>query len=137
MKLLCVEDNAIQRRMIDIMLATTGIDVDFASNGYEALEAYQTTEYDAVLMDVEMPEMSGLQTAREIRQMEGGFHLGYTPILFLGGQRGETETDEGFDAGGDGHLMKPFTSEALFGALDKVMKSTNGFGLPGLMRVSR
>lgn len=135
MKLLCVEDNAIQRRMIDLMLAATGIDVDFAASGPEALEAYQLTQYDAVLMDVEMPEMSGLQTAREIRQMEGGFHLGYTPILFLGGET-EVAVDDAFDTG-DGHLMKPFTSDALFGALDQVMKSANGQGLQGVLRAAR
>lgn len=137
MKLLCVEDNATQRHMIDIMLAPTGIEVDFAVNGYEALEAYQTTEYDAVLMDVEMPEMSGLRTAREIRQMEGGFHLGYTPILFLGGPHDHTELEDGMDAGGDGHLTKPFTTEALFGALDQVMKTARGQGLDGLLRAAR
>ncbi len=136
MKLLCVEDNAVQRRMIDLMLATTGIDVDFAVSGPEALEAYQTTEYDAVLMDVEMPEMSGLQTAREIRQMEGGFNLCYTPILFLGGET-DIAVDDAFDAGGDGHLMKPFTSDALFGALDQVMKTANGQGLQGVLRAAR
>ena len=135
MKLLCVEDNAIQRRMIDLMLAATGIDVDFATCGPEALEAYQTTEYDAVLMDVEMPHMSGLQTAREIRQMEGGFHLSYTPILFLGGET-EIADNDAFDAG-DGHLMKPFTSDALFGALDQIMKSANGHGLQGVLRAAR
>lgn len=137
MKLLCVEDNATQRHMIDLMLAATGIDVDFAHNGYEAIEAYQTTQYDAVLMDVEMPDMSGLQAAREIRQMEGGFNLGYTPILFLGGQSDEAVLDDGFDAGGDGHLMKPFTSDALFGALHTVLKAANGEGLQGTLRALR
>jgi CheY-like chemotaxis protein len=136
-KLLCVEDNAVQRRMIDLMLAATGIDVDFACNGFEAIEAYQTTEYDAVLMDVEMPDMSGLKTAREIRQMEGGFKLDYTPILFIGGPHDEAEMEDGPDAGGDGHLMKPFTSDALLGALDQVMKAANGQGLQGMLRATR
>jgi CheY-like chemotaxis protein len=129
-KLLCVEDNATQRKMIDLMLAATGIDVDFASNGAEALEAYQASEYDAVLMDVDMPEMSGLQAAKEIRQMEGGFHLGYTPILFLTGEASEAHIDEGFSAGGDGHLLKPFTSEALMGAIDTLLHAAKGLRLP-------
>lgn len=116
--------------MIDLMLAATGIDVDFASNGFEALEAYQASEYDAVLMNVDMPEMSGLQTAREIRQMEGGFHLGYTPILFLATENSDEHIDEGFSAGGDGHLFKPFTSEALTGAIDRLLHTAKGLRLP-------
>lgn len=129
-KLLCVEDNPTQRKMIDLMLAATGIDVDFACNGHEALVAYQASEYDAVLMDVDMPEMSGLQAAREIRQMEGGFHLGYTPILFLTGDSSDTHLDETFTAGGDGHLLKPFTSEALTGAIDQMLHAAKGLRLP-------
>ncbi len=133
MKLLCVEDSATQRHMIDLMLATTGIDIDFASSGPEALEAYQTTEYDAVLMDVDMPDMSGVQAAREIRQMEGGFHLGYTPILFLGNP--QVAEDDALNA--DSHLMKPFTSAALMGALDSLMRTATGSGLHNSLRSTR
>ena len=75
MRLLCVETNATVRKMVDLMLATTGIDVDFAESGDEAVEAYQVNEYDAVLMDMDMPVKSGIQTAKEIRQMEDGFML--------------------------------------------------------------
>lgn len=129
MKLLCVEDNATQRKMVDLMLAATGIDVDFATDGQEALEAYQTTEYDAVLMDMEMPGMSGLQATREIRLMEDGFHLGYTPILFLSANESAERIDMGYQVGGDGHLNKPFTSGALISALDSVMRAVKRRGL--------
>ena len=124
-RLLCVEDNATHRRMIDLMLASTGIDVDFAENGSEAVEAYQVNEYDAVLMDMQMPVMGGVQAVREIRQMEDGFALTHTPILFLSGMDANDAVDLGMEAGGDGHLSKPFTSEALFGALDYVLRTTN------------
>jgi CheY-like chemotaxis protein len=128
MRLLCVEDNATQRRMIDLMLASTGIDVDFASDGREAIDAWQINDYDAVLMDMEMPVMSGLKAVREIRQLEGGFHLGHTPILFLSGNQNTDQIDQGYEAGGDGHLGKPFTSAALIGALDGVMRAANRNG---------
>ena len=137
MRLLCVEDNSTLRKMIDLMLASTGIDVDFAQNGQEAVEAYQVNEYDAVLMDMEMPVMSGLRAAREIRQMEDGFHLDYTPILFLTGHENHGHLDQGFEAGGDGHLTKPFTSEALIGAIDQVLKTTHHDGLGQMLRAMR
>ena len=132
MRLLCVEDNSTLRKMIDLMLATTGIDVDFATDGREAVEAYQVNEYDAVLMDMEMPVMSGIQAAREIRQVEGGHHLNYTPILFLSGNESRDQIDHSFEAGGDGHLAKPFTSEALIGALNGVLAAANRGGVQNL-----
>ena len=125
------------RKMIDLMLAATGIDVDFAEDGQSAMEAYQTIEYDAVVMDMEMPAHAGLRTAREIRQMEDGFKLGYTPILFLSGRNDEDHVDEGTEAGGDGHLTKPFTSEALLGALDRILRTGNRMGLQGTLRAAR
>ena len=109
--------------MIDLMLAATGMDVEFASDGQEAVEAWQVNEYDAILMDMEMPVLSGLKAVREIRQMEGGFHLDYTPILFLSGNHDVDQIDLGYEVGGDGHLCKPFTSTALIGALDSVMRA--------------
>jgi len=132
MRLLCVEDNATQRRMIDLMLAATGIDVEFAGDGREAIDAWQVNEYDAILMDMEMPVMSGLKAVREIRQMEGGLHLGYTPILFLSGNQDADQIGQGYEAGGDGHLGKPFTSAALIGALDSVMRAVKRRGLHDL-----
>ena len=137
MRLLCVEDNSTLRKMIDLMLAATGIDVDFAENGAEAIEAYQVNEYDAVLMDMEMPVKSGLQAAKEIRQMEDGFLLDYTPILFLSGNSDDSHIDQAREAGGDGHLIKPFTSESLIGALDRVLRTTRPSGLDGMLMAAR
>jgi CheY-like chemotaxis protein len=132
MRLLCVEDNATQRKMIDLMLAATGIDVEFAGDGREAVEAWQVNEYDAILMDMEMPVMSGLKAVREIRQLEGGFHLGYTPILFLSGNQDADQIGQGYEAGGDEHLGKPFTSASLIGALNSVMRAVKRRGLHDL-----
>lgn len=119
MKLLCVDDNSKQRQIIDLMLAATGIDVDFAENGREAVEACQVTQYDAVLMDIEMPVMSGLQAAHEIRQVEGDA----TPILFVSG------APDLPDIGGDGHLTKPFTADGLIRALNHVLHLADGCGV--------
>ena len=78
--------------------------------------------------------MSGLKAVREIRQMEGGFHLGYTPILFLSGNDTAGQIDLGYEAGGDGYLSKPFTSNALIGALDGILRATNRSGLQEMTR---
>lgn len=137
MRLLCVETNATVRKMIDLMLAATGIDVDFAETGDEAVEAYQVNEYDAVLMDMDLPVKSGIQTTREIRQMEDGFMLDYTPILYLTGAIDQEQLEQGREAGGDDHLMKPFTSEGLIGAIDRVLRHTRPSGLDGMLMAAR
>jgi len=133
-RFLCVDDNLTLRKMIDLMLATTGADVDFAENGREAVEAYQTKEYDAVVMDMEMPVMSGLQAAREIRQIEDGYHLTHTPILFLTGNEDLAHVEKGVEAGGDGHLTKPFTSDALIAALDQILRCSHRSGVQNILR---
>ena len=129
MKLLCVDDNSKQRQIIELMLAATGIEVDFAENGQDAVEAYQVNQYDAVLMDIEMPVKSGLEAAREIRQVEDGFHLGYTPILFISANGSDQESHCEREAGGDGHLAKPFTADRLIGALNHVLHRAEGYAV--------
>ena len=126
MRLLCVEDNSTLRATVDLMLAPAGIDVDFAADGAEAVEAWQFNEYDAVLMDIEMPGMNGLAAVRAIRRMEDGFHLGYTPVMFLSSYDDEAHVERADEAGGDGFLAKPFTTETLLGALDGLMRQRRG-----------
>ncbi|MDC7685234.1 response regulator [Asticcacaulis sp. BYS171W] len=133
MKLLCVEDNSTLRKMIDLMLSATGVHVEFAANGREAVEAYEVSEYDAILMDMEMPVMDGLEATKEIRQIEYGHHLSHTPILFLTGNDDRSALVHGQEVGGDGHLMKPFTPEALFKALDRVRHLPSCSGYDGGM----
>lgn len=130
MKFLCVEDNATQRHMIDLMLAVTGVDIDFVTTGAEALAAFRTAEYDAVLLDTDLPDMPGAQIAREIRQTETAFLPGYTPILFLG--RVEDDADPG-----DGVLLKPFTADGLKTAIDRILNAARGSGLEGTLRAAR
>ena len=132
MRLLCVEDNSNLRTTVDLMLAATGIEVDFADNGEEAVEAWQLTEYDAVLMDIEMPGMDGLSAVRAIRQMEDGFKLGYTPVLFLSSHNDNVHVELADEAGGDGFLAKPFTTEGLLGAINGLMQQHRG-GMNGLL----
>ena len=137
MRLLCVEDKATLCKMIELMLAVTGIDLEFTSDRQGAVEAYQLAEFDALLIDMDLPDKAGLKAAHDIRQMEDGFHLGYTPILFLGGHPRDEDIAWAFESGGDGHLVKPFTSEALIGALDRVLRTPNQPGLTSLLRLAR
>lgn len=67
--ILLVDDNASNRRVAKIMLERLGYDADIVSSGLEAIKALEHNHYDLVLMDVVMPEMDGLETAREIKKV--------------------------------------------------------------------
>ncbi len=137
MKVLCVEDNSTHSRMIDLMLAATGVEVNFVRNGEEAVEAYQEDEYDAILMDIQMPVKSGIEATREIRQIEEGFRLSHCPILLVTSHDDEDHINEGHAAGGDAILKKPFTSEGLLGALDRVLIGANRMGLHSVLNANQ
>lgn len=109
LKILVVDDDDLNRRMMHIMLTREGHHVEFATNGLEALDAVKYNRFDIVFMDLQMPTMDGIEASRRIREWEnGGFHTfivaltaSYLPEL------GQTL----FDAGIDNYIAKPFNVE--------------------------
>jgi CheY-like chemotaxis protein len=103
--ILVAEDNPVNQRVAMLMLQRLGYRADMAANGREALEAVERQRYDLVLMDVQMPEMDGLQAAREIRAR---FVDGSCPrIVAMTANASTTDRDECFAAGMDDFLTKP------------------------------
>ena len=79
-QVLVVEDNLINQIVIKQFLLRAGASIDVANNGQDALELLKTTQYDAVLMDIQMPVLDGLQACKQIRAQE---HLKSLPIIGL------------------------------------------------------
>jgi CheY-like chemotaxis protein/HPt (histidine-containing phosphotransfer) domain-containing protein len=109
LKLLVVDDDALNQRMMKVLLTREGHQVELASNGLEALEAVKLQKFDIVFMDLRMPVMDGLEASRRIREWEnGGQHT------FIVALTASFLPDEGhilFDAGIDNYVSKPFEME--------------------------
>jgi CheY-like chemotaxis protein len=104
--ILVAEDNPVNQRVALLMLQRLGYRADVAANGREALEAVARQRYDLILMDVQMPEMDGLQAAREIRANSSG--SSYRPrIVAMTANASTHDRDECYAAGMDDFLTKP------------------------------
>ncbi len=109
--ILLAEDNPVNQRVAILMLQRLGYRADLAANGREALEAVERQRYDLVLMDVQMPEMDGLQAAREICARMGS---GNRPrIVAMTANATITDREDCFGAGMDDFLTKPVRSADL------------------------
>jgi CheY-like chemotaxis protein len=112
-RVLVVEDNDLNSLLLQTMLKDQDVELDFAENGAEAIKKYEATSPDIVLMDIRMPQVDGLQAAREIRAMEA--HNGDARALIIGvtADAFEENRQRCFDAGMDAYVKKPFSKKEL------------------------
>jgi DNA-binding response OmpR family regulator len=119
MHLLVVEDDALIQKLLYKGLTSEGFVVDATSTGEEGIERALSGEYDAVILDVTLPDTDGFHIARRVRAE--GIDV---PILMLTG-RGELEDRlEGFAAGADDYLVKPFAFQELLVRVHAVLRRT-------------
>ncbi|WP_082539884.1 MULTISPECIES: ATP-binding protein [unclassified Caulobacter] len=111
-RLLLVEDNAVNRELIRAMLEPFGVGVETANDGVAGVEAMRQGHYDLVLMDVQMPVMDGLTATREIRAMEGARGVA-TPIVAMTANVLPEQIATCLAAGMDDHLGKPINPAKL------------------------
>ena len=115
-KILVVEDNPLNRELIAELLLDAGAAVDSAGDGGEACRAVKRLKYDAVIMDLEMPGMDGLEASRNIRLDNG---LAGLPIIAMTAHALEEDRRICLDAGMNDYLTKPIDEELLFTTLEK------------------
>jgi CheY-like chemotaxis protein len=123
-RVLLAEDNPVNQEVATSMLENLGCRVTLAVNGAEAVEADEDTAFDVVLMDMQMPEMDGLEAARAIRDRETRTGRRRVPIIALTANAFAKDAEACYAAGMDEFLSKPFTLSQLHARLARWLSKT-------------
>ena len=122
-KILLVEDNPVNQRVAQRTLQNLAADVTIANNGAEALERIAATNFDAVLMDCQMPVMDGFTATRRIRELELSRGAKRLPIIALTANVMSEDREKCLAAGMDAHLGKPIEVAQVIEALSRFLKA--------------
>jgi len=121
-RILLVEDNEINQQVAQEILEGSGFVVEIANDGKEAVDMVSESEYDIVLMDINMPVMDGYTATREIRRWEKERDPGdekHLPIIAMSASAMTQDVEQAHEAGMDGHVAKPIDTKELFSRLVK------------------
>ncbi len=117
--ILLVEDNEINQQVAQELLEGVGFVVEIANHGKEALEKLESSTYDVVLMDIQMPVMDGYEATQEIRK---SYQLNELPVLAMTANAMIADQQQAIASGMNDHIAKPIEPESLFATLVKWIK---------------
>lgn len=130
MRLLIAEDELDLAEALTVFFEKNHFTVDAVHNGFDAYEYASTGEYDAVILDVMMPKMDGIQVLERLRQ-EGI----KTPIMMLTAKGQKSDRITGFNAGADDYLPKPFDPDELLSRVRAILRRSEAYQ-PSILRFS-
>ncbi|PKR78884.1 DNA-binding response regulator [Halalkalibacillus sediminis] len=102
-KILVVDDEERIRRLLKLYLSREGYEIEEAADGQEALSMSLATDYDAILLDLMLPEMDGVEVCTKLREQKA------TPVIMLTAKGEESNRVQGFEVGADDYIVKPFS----------------------------
>ncbi|TFE00361.1 response regulator transcription factor [Jeotgalibacillus salarius] len=117
-KVLIVEDEEKIARVLELELGFEGYSTEKAFSGYEALEKYRSGEWDLILLDVMLPEMTGIELLRRIRSSDN-----QTPVILLTAKDSVEDKVSGLDLGANDYITKPFQIEELLARVRAVLRT--------------
>ncbi len=126
LNILYVEDVNTNQFLIEEIMGDWGVNVDMASDGYEALEIIKSKNYDLILMDIQMPGIDGLETTRRIRAMDDPYFK-HIPILALTASTTDSTRDEIFLSGMQDFVLKPINVDDLRAKIVEHSSMVNDF----------
>ena len=121
LRILLAEDNVVNQKLAKALLERIGHHVTLAEDGREAFEARKANDFDLILMDIQMPEIDGLESARLIRSWESEHTRPAIPIIALTAHALKSDEERCYDAGMNGYLAKPVRSAELRASIEQVM----------------
>ncbi|MGL6195326.1 MAG: ATP-binding protein [Thermoguttaceae bacterium] len=122
-KILLAEDNKVNQIVASELLKSLGIELTIVNNGLEAVEAVKVGNYDLILMDVQMPEMDGLEATMQIRKLDKP-EARTIPILAMTANALESDYNNSIGAGMNDHIRKPIEPKRLYETLIKWLKQS-------------
>lgn len=121
MRLLIVEDEKDLNRVMSKRLEAEGYSVDSCFDGEEALDYIRVGEFDAIIMDIMMPKMSGFEVLKALRESDNN-----TPVLMLTARDSIEDRVKGLDMGAEDYMIKPFAFEELLARIRVMTRKTVG-----------
>jgi len=129
LEILVVDDDPALRTALDRALKLEGYRVSFAHDGRQALQMMTGGAQDAVILDLGLPLVDGLEVCRRVRERGDR-----TPVLMLTARDAVTDRVEGLDAGADDYLVKPFALDELLARLRALLRRTNATPSEGVLK---
>jgi len=124
--ILLAEDNPINTKLAVGFIQLKNWKVDCVINGAEAVERFQQKPYDLVLMDIQMPEMDGMEATRKIREFESLSNRRPTPIVALSAHAMKGDIEKALNCGMDDYITKPFKPNELYFLIEKLTRLNTG-----------
>ena len=120
-KVLVVDDEEVNRKLLRIHLSKLGYEVREASDGLQALERLHEDDFDLLICDILMPNMDGWQVLKKMRSDERTKHI---PVIVLTAKNEDTDMFKGYDLGANYYLTKPFTKAQLLYGIELMFEKT-------------
>ena len=121
-RVLLAEDTPINQTLATIILTRMGCEVTVVNNGLEAVDAFALSTFDLVLMDIQMPEMGGIEATQAIREMETRLARRPTPIIAVTANALKGDRERYLAAGMNGYVSKPISVEALKSEIQRLLR---------------
>lgn len=121
-RILIIDDEWNMRKLLEIILVSEGFEVQEAQDGNEAIEIIKQHPFDAIVLDLMMPEIDGIEVCKQIRK------INKIPIIMLTAKRETKDKVEGLNSGADDYLTKPFEKEELIARIRALIRRTESQG---------
>lgn len=121
MQVLLIEDDKVMAKSIEVMLSAAGFSVATTQTGVEGLDLGRLYDYDIILLDLNLPDMSGYEVLKQLRTSKI-----QTPVLILSGMANLEHKVKGLEIGADDYLVKPFDREELVARILAIIRRSRG-----------